>query len=387
MGNLLRKSIIKQRLICNILFSLGFCCSGHNLAFAKIKIGVIGPLSGDLATYGIPVKNGVELAVKEINAKGGILKQQVEVVALDDVCEANTAVSMANKIIGEKVIGVIGHLCSGATRAVLNVYKQAKVIVISPASTNPDLTLDKNSPHFFRTIAHDAAQANLQVNFIANKLKAKKVAVLHDHGTYGEGLAKLVKQGLDKSNPKIQVSLYDGIKAGQSDYIGILKKIKRQNVDAIVYGGYHPEAAKLVMNARSKTLRLSLPFISGDGVRDEKLIEIAGADAVGYYASAPTDTSGNVRAKNVTQAYQKNYRDKPGTFTMSAYAAVQALTQAVEMSQSIKYEKIKDTLQERSFDTPLGSIKFDQNGDIIGAGFVMYQVTKAGNKNQFTVVK
>ena len=71
MGNLLRKSIIKQRLICNILFSLGFCCSGHNLAFAKIKIGVIGPLSGDMATYGIPVKNGVELAVKEINAKGG----------------------------------------------------------------------------------------------------------------------------------------------------------------------------------------------------------------------------------------------------------------------------------------------------------------------------
>lgn len=353
----------------------------------SMKIGVIGPLSGDLATYGIPTKNGTELAIKNINKSGGVLNSKLELVALDDVCEPNTAVTTANKIIGEKVIGVIGHLCSGATRAVLDIYKQANVVVISPASTNPDLTLDEKSPNFFRTIAHDAAQANLQVDYIKNSLKAKNVAILHDHGTYGEGLAKLVKEGLEKQK-STKVSLYDGIKPGQSDYIGILKKIKNQNVDAVVFGGYHPEAAKLVMNARSKTLRLQVPFISGDGVRDNKLIEIAGKDSIGYLASAPVDTSSNSMSQKVTKEYEQTYKEKPGTFTLAAYAGVLALVEAVKAAKSTEYAKVREQLLKKTFTTPIGNISFDKKGDVIGSGFTMYKVESGSNgKGKFVMVK
>lgn len=357
-------------------------------AFAKtIKIGVIGPLSGDLATYGIPTKNGTELAVKNINKAGGVLNSKLELFSLDDVCEPNTAVTTANKIIGEGVVGVIGHLCSGATRAVLDIYKQANIVVISPASTNPDLSLDGKSPNFFRTIAHDAAQANLQVDYISNKLKAKNVAILHDHGTYGEGLAKLVKEGLEKQK-NTKVSLYDGIKPGQSDYIGILKKIKNKNVDAVVFGGYHPEAAKLVMNARSKTLRLQVPFISGDGVRDNKLIEIAGKDSNGYLASAPVDTSSNSMSQKISKQYEETYKEKPGTFTLAAYAAVVALAEAVKSAKSTEFSKVKEQLHKQNFATPIGSISFDTKGDVIGSGFTMYKVEAGSNgKGKFVSVK
>lgn len=357
-------------------------------AFAKtIKIGVIGPLSGDLATYGIPTKNGAELAVETINKAGGVLDSKIELVALDDVCEPNTAVTTANKIIGEQVVGVIGHLCSGATRAVLDIYRQANIIVISPASTNPDLSLDGKSPNFFRTIAHDAAQANLQVDYIRNNIKAKTVAILHDHGTYGEGLAKLVKEGLEKQK-LTKVSLYDGIKPGQSDYIGILKKIKNKQVDAVVFGGYHPEAAKLIMNARSKTLRLEVPFISGDGVRDNKLIEIAGKDSIGYLASAPVDTSSNSMSQKVSKSYEAKYKEKPGTFTLAAYAGVVALVEAVKTAKSTDFQKIKSQLHSMKFATPIGNISFDKKGDVIGSGFTMYKVEPGSDgKGQFVSVK
>ena len=382
----------------NLLLRLSFCISyalialtslnfTSNASAKSIKIGVIGPLSGDLATYGIPTKNGAELAVTNINKAGGVLSSKLELVALDDVCEPNTAVSTANKIIGEGVVGVIGHLCSGATRAVLDIYRQANIVVISPASTNPDLSLDGKSPNFFRTIAHDAAQANLQVDYISSKIKAKSVAILHDHGTYGEGLAKLVKEGLEKQK-KIKVSLYDGIKPGQSDYIGILKKIKNQKVDAVVFGGYHPEAAKLIMNARSKTLRLEVPFISGDGVRDNKLIEIAGKDSFGYLASAPVDTSSNSMSQKVTKEYEQTYKEKPGTFTLAAYAGVVALTEAIKSANSKDFNKIKEQLHKKNFATPIGSISFDAKGDVIGSGFTMYKVESgAKGKGQFVMVK
>ncbi len=148
-----------------------FAMSGTGLAQDTLKIGVAGAHSGDLASYGISGLNGVKLAVAEINAKGGVLGKQLEIIAEDDVCKPEVATNTATKLVSQKVPVVIGHICSGATKAALGIYKDAKILAISPSATNPDLTQSGDYPNFYRTIASDDAQAKLEVDFALNSQK------------------------------------------------------------------------------------------------------------------------------------------------------------------------------------------------------------------------
>ncbi|MGK0289292.1 MAG: branched-chain amino acid transport system substrate-binding protein [bacterium] len=360
----------KLTLIVLALFALIFAGCDQTPKSNTIKIAVISPFSGDLASYGISVRNAVRLAVEKINKKGGINGKKIELLEEDDVCDANTAADVANKVVSAGVKIVIGHLCSGATKAALPIYKQAKVIVISPASTTPDLTLKGGNPNFFRTIAHDAAQASLQVNFIVNKLKGKRVAVIHDKGSYGKGLATLVRNQL-KAKGK-EVVLFEGVTAGAMSYTSLILKIKQANVDTIAFGGYHPEASKIVKEAKEKGIVAN--FISGDGVKDPSFLKIAGSFAEGYYTSAPTDTKTLPMAKLVVKEYKEKFKKDIGTFTLQAYAAVNVIANAIQRTKSTDYIKLVNALRTESVSTPLGRISFDKNGDVIGAGFTMYQV-------------
>lgn len=365
-------NVLKSFIIFTIIFAFSV---GSGLAQKTIKIGVASPFSGDLASYGVPVKNAVMIAADKINDQGGILGRKIEILMEDDVCEPNTATSVANKLVASGVVAVVGHLCSGATEAALAIYRNANVIVISPASTNPDLTLSGKNPNFFRTIAHDAAQANLQVNFAVNNLKIKKAAVIHDKGTYGKGLAELVKAGLEKN--KVKVVMFEGITPGAVSYSALVSKIKRNKITskrntAVFFGGYHPEASKIVTEARKK--RSNANFISGDGVKDPSFLKIAGRYALDYYVSAPTDVTKVPMARRVSRAYKKRFGSDPGTFSLQGYSALLAIANAIEKSGSVKYNAVVKTLRSSRVGTPLGAISFDKNGDIVGAGFTMYQI-------------
>ncbi|MDQ7796341.1 MAG: branched-chain amino acid ABC transporter substrate-binding protein, partial [Spirochaetia bacterium] len=185
--------------------------SGAQNAFAAptIKIGVAGAHTGDLASYGLPSVNAAKLVVKNINDKGGINGQKVELVIEDDQCKPELATNAAAKLVSAKVVAVIGHICSGATKAALGIYKDSKIVTISPSATNPPLTQSGEYPNFFRTIAPDDAQAKLAATFLAKTLKLKKIAVLHDKGDYGKGFAELVKQYAEEYG--VQVPLFEGI--------------------------------------------------------------------------------------------------------------------------------------------------------------------------------
>ena len=172
---------------------------GSPFAADAIKLGVAGAHSGDLASYGLPTVKAAELVVNAINAKGGVLGRQVELLVEDDVCKPEVATNTAAKLVSQNVNAVIGHICSGATKAALGIYKDAKIIVISPSATNPDLTQSGQYPNFYRTIASDDTQARLEVDFAIGKLKVKKIAVLHDKGDYGKGLAEFAKKFIEES--------------------------------------------------------------------------------------------------------------------------------------------------------------------------------------------
>jgi branched-chain amino acid transport system substrate-binding protein len=242
---------------------------------------------------------------------------------------------------------------------------------MSPSATNPALTQSGDYPNFYRTIASDDAQAKLEVDFAINVLKVKKIAVLHDKGDYGKGLAEFAKGFIEKS-PKAEVVLYEGITPGAVDYSAVVQKIKRSRAEAVIFGGYHPEASKIVSQMRKK--RMKTYFISDDGVKDETFIKVARKYAEGVYATGPKDVSKNPMAIAATEAHKKAYGQDPGAFFLNAYAAALALLNGVEQAGSTDYNAVEKALRTQYVETPLGKIRFDDKGDAVGVGFSMYQV-------------
>jgi len=348
-----------------------FAVSGPAIAADTIKLGVAGPHSGDLASYGIPTIKAAELVVKKVNASGGVLGKKVELLVEDDVCKPEVATNTATKLISSKVDVVLGHICSGATKAALGIYKDSKIIAMSPSATNPGLTQSGDYPNFYRTIASDDAQARLEVDFALDVLKLKKIAVLHDKGDYGKGLAEFAKGFLEKDS-RAEVVLYEGITPGAVDYSAVVQKIKRSGAQAVIFGGYHPEASKLVSQMRKK--RMETIFISDDGVMDDTFIKVAKKYAEGVYATGPMDVSSNPMAMAANEAHKKAYGSDPGAFFLNAYAATLALLNAIEQAGSTDYDAVAKALKTKDVATPLGNIHFDERGDATGVGFSMYQV-------------
>jgi len=346
---------------------------GPLFAADAIKLGVAGAHSGDLASYGLPTVKAAELVVKEINAKGGVLGRQVELLVEDDVCKPELATNTATKLVSQNVNAVIGHICSGATKAALGIYKDAKLVVISPSATNPDLTQSGQYPNFYRTIASDDAQARMEVEFAIGKLKVKKIAVLHDKGDYGKGLAEYAKKFIEESK-KATVVLFEGITPGAVDYSAVVQKIKRADAEAVIYGGYHPEASSIVAQMRKKGMKIF--FISDDGVKDDTFIKVAQKYAEGVYATGPRDTTKNPLAISAIEAHKKAYGADPGAFFLNGVAATQAILNAMQKAGSTDYAAVGHALQTQFVETPLGKIKFDKRGDAIGVGFSVYQVRK-----------
>ncbi|MEE4240042.1 MAG: branched-chain amino acid ABC transporter substrate-binding protein, partial [Desulfopila sp.] len=333
--------------------------------------GVAGAHSGDLASYGLPSVNAAKLVIDKVNAAGGINGKKIELLVEDDVCKPEVATNTATKLVSAGVDVVLGHICSGATKAALPIYNNAGVLVMSPSATNPELTQSGDYPNFFRTIASDDNQAKVDVEFALNVLGYTKFAVVHDKGDYGKGFAEFAKKFLEESG-KAEVLLFEGVTPGAVDYSAVVNKISRSGAEAVIFGGYHPEASKIVSMMRKK--RLDTTFISDDGVKDNTFIKVAGADAEGVYASGPKDTASNPLAIAAVEEHKQVFGSDPGAFFDNAYAAALALVNAIEKAGSTDLDALKKALMTEKVDTPVGTISFDEIGDAIGVGFSVYKV-------------
>ncbi|MBN2332128.1 MAG: branched-chain amino acid ABC transporter substrate-binding protein [Deltaproteobacteria bacterium] len=336
-----------------------------------IRIGVAGPHTGDLAPYGIPTKEAALMVADQINAAGGVLGRQVEVLPLDDQCKPEIATNVATKLVSQNVAVVIGHICSGATKAALGIYKEAGIIVISPSATNPPLTQSGEYPNFYRTIAPDDDQGRLAATFVTGTLGARKVAILHDKGDYGKGFADFSKKFIEAGG-HAEVVMFEGVTPGAMDYSAVVQKVRRNKADAVIFGGYHPEASKLVSQMKKK--RVKIPFIGPDGIKGDGFLEIAGASAEGVYATGPMDVSRYEENRKAHADYVKRYGKEPGTFFDQGYAAMQAVLHAIETSGGTGYADLEKALKNTFVDTAVGTIRFDQKGDAEGVGFSVYQV-------------
>ena len=363
--------ISKNSLVTLATVALVMMIPVSTMAGDTIKLGVAGALSGDLASYGLPTVNAARLVVEEVNARGGVNGKKVELLIEDDVCKPEVATNSATRLVSQGVDVVLGHICSGATKSALPIYTAAGIILISPSATNPELTQSGKYPNFFRTIASDDMQARAEVDYALNVLGARKIAVIHDKGDYGKGLAEFAKGFIEKSG-KGTVALFEGVTPGAVDYSAIVQKIKQSQADAVIFGGYHPEASKIVSMMRKK--RMETPFLSDDGVKDDTFIRVAGKDAEGVYASGPQDNSKNPLAIAAIATHRKAYGSAPGAFFENAYAATLAILNAIGKAGSTDMTAVTRALQTEKVDTPVGTIHFDAKGDAVGVGFAMYQV-------------
>lgn len=353
------------------LFLLVFIGSVSSFAADTIKMGVAGAHSGDLASYGIPTVKAAELVVKKYNSNGGILGKKVELLVEDDQCKTEVAVNVATKLLTDGVNVVLGHICSGPCKSTLGIYETQGVIVMSPSATNTELTKGGKHNNFFRTIAPDDAQAKKQIDFILDRLKLKNIAIIHDKGDYGKGLAEFAKNFLSKDK-RGKLVLYEGITPGAMDYSAVINKVKRAKAEVLLYGGFHPEAAKLVQQMRKK--RMDTILISDDGVKDNTFIKVAGKYAEGVYATGPIDTTKNKMAIAAIEEHRKAYGADPGAFFLNAYAAAVALLEGIQKAGSTDFDAVSKALRANYFDTPIGKISFDERGDAIGVGFAVFQV-------------
>ncbi len=349
--------------------ALGLGLSGA--AHAQIKIGVGSPVTGNSAAFGAQVRNGVVQAVEDINKAGGVKGQTFELSTGDDASDPKQGVSVANKFASEGVKMVVGHFNSGVSIPASDVYLDAGIIQITPGSTNVKFT-ERGMWSTFRTCGRDDQQGAMAGEYLATKLKGKKIAFVHDKTPYGKGLAdETLKVFRAKGGKEV---LIEGINPGEKDYSALVSKLKQNGVDLVYFGGYYTEAGLIIRQMRDQGLKA--PLMGGDGMVDKELVAIAGPAAEGTLVTFPPDARKNPAAKDVVAAF-KAKGIEPDGYTLYAYAAVQILAKAVEATGSTEGEKLAAYLhQGKPTATAIGDIAYDKKGDITRPDYVIYEWKK-----------
>ena len=287
---------------------------------------------------------------------------------MDDKADPKEGILVANKLVSDGVVGVIGHLNSGVSIPTsTEVYSPNGVLMISPASTNPDLTEKGKQGWVFRTIGRDDQQGQVAAEF-ARKKGYKKVVVLHDKTQYGQGLADEFQKALG-TKPLV----YEALTRGDKDFHAILTKVKSQGPDLIFFGGVYPEAGLLAKQA--KEVGIKAPILTGDGVYDPQFVRIAGAGAAaGTYITFPRAP----KESGFVAEYKKRFGDL-GPYSGYTYDATRILLNAIKTAGSNDKEKIAAAVaQTKGFDGVTGTITFDSKGDLDKTSFIVWMVDKSG---------
>jgi branched-chain amino acid transport system substrate-binding protein len=343
-----------------------------SVATAQVKLGMAGPITGPSAATGAQMKNGVEQAVADINAAGGILGQKLTLAIGDDVSDPKQGVSVANKFVGDGIKFVIGNYNSSVSIPSSEVYNENGILQITPASTNPTFT-ERKLWNVFRTCGRDDQQGIVASDYIATKLAGKKIAVDHDKTTYGKGLADETKKGLNAK--KIREVLYEGINTGEKDYSAVVSKIKQSGADVVFFGGLYTEAGLLVRQMRDQGVKAVL--MGGDGIAAAEFGSVGGPGVEGSLMTFGPDPTKRPEAAAVVKALEAK-KINPESYTLYSYAAVQVIKQAAEKAKSLDPKKVADTIHSgMTFDTVLGKFSYNAKGDRQDADYVVYIWKKA----------
>ena len=336
-------------------------------AQAEITIATAGPMTGQYAIFGDQMKRGAEMAVKDLNAKGGVLGEQLKLEVGDDACDPKQAVAVANQMVNDEVVFVAGHFCSGSSIPASAVYNEEGILQISPASTNPQLT-EQGLENVFRVCGRDDQQGTFAGNYVVDNNVGSKVAIIHDKTPYGKGLADEFKRQLNSRG--VTETMYEAITAGDKDFTALITKMKNAGVDLIYLGGYHTEAGLIARQAKEQGIDATM--MSGDALVTDEYWAITGDTGQGTLMTFSPDPRKNEVAAPVVAEFEAAGYDPEG-YTLYTYAAIQVWAQAAEQAGSTDLDAVIDVLNGNQFETVLGTVSFDDKGDVKGAAYVMYE--------------
>ncbi len=305
-----------------------------------IKIGVNYELSGNVATYGQDSVKGVEMAIAEINAAGGVDGKKIEVVKYDTKSEPAEATTLATKLMTQdKVVTIIGPATSGSFKATIPVANPNEVPVVSGSATADDVTVmgGKVQEFAFRTCYSDSFQGTAMANYAANEKGAKTAAIVKDISSdYGKGLAESFKTTFEAAGGQIVAE--ESYSAGDTDFNAILTRLKGQQFDVIYIPGYYNEAGLIIKQARA--LGITAPIMGADGFDSPTLLDLAGADALNdvYFSNHYSNLDKDPKVQKFIADFKAKYNAEPGAFSALGYDT------AYFVADAIKRAETKDSL-------------------------------------------
>lgn len=354
-------------------------CSGAKESAGSsdsIKVGVNLELSGGVASYGESLKKGIDIAVAEINKKGGIDGKKLDLVEVDNKSEAAEATNGAVKLTSQdKVTAIIGAATSGDTVAQAQIANDTKTVLLTPSGTSPNVTVTdkgKLNDYVFRTSFIDPFQGTVAANFAAKELKVKNVAIFADSASdYAKGLAASFKETFEKEGGKIVAE--EAYVAKDTDFRATLTRIKSKNPEFVFIPGYYEEVGLIIKQARE--LGLNVPLMGADGWDSPKLVELAGADALNntfitnHYSSEDPDK----KIQDFVTTFKDKYNgEAPNAFNALGYDTVYLLADAIKRAGGTDTAKIKDELAKtKDLSLVTGVVSIDKNHNPIKSATVL----------------
>ncbi|HZF79696.1 MAG TPA: branched-chain amino acid ABC transporter substrate-binding protein [Rubrivivax sp.] len=362
---------------------------GTALAQDVVKIGHVGPTSGQIAHLGKDNENGARMAIEELNAKGvtiGGKKVKLELLAEDDAGDPKQGTAAAQKLVDSKVHGVVGHLNSGTSIPASKIYSDAGIPQISPSATNPKYTR-QGYKTTFRVVADDVHLGGTLGRYAAKDLKGKNIAVIDDRTAYGQGVADEFVKGVEAAGGKAVGREFTNDKA--TDFTAILTSLKAKNPDIVFFGGMDAVAGPMMR--QMKQLGINAKFMGGDGICTSELPKLAaGTMADGQVVCAEAGGVEGTAKKSLEDfnaAFKKKYNADVQVYAPYVYDAVNVMVAAMVKAGSSDPAKYLPVLAKTTGHKGVtGTISFDDKGDVKNGALTLYTY-KGGKREQIAVVR
>ncbi|WP_213234241.1 branched-chain amino acid ABC transporter substrate-binding protein [Caballeronia sp. NK8] len=364
---------MKPMKMAMLLACAAMLCNAAN-AQEVVKIGVAGPLTGSAAQSGKDDERGVRLAIDELNAKGFTIAGKpvkFQLISMDDQGDPKVGVNVAQKLVDDGVAAVIGHYNSGVSIPAARIYNDAHVVMMTGASSNPDLT-HLGYPYVFRLATNDNVMGGRMAVYASKVLGAQRAAVIDDRTAYGTGVADVFIKTAQKEGLQIVAREFSTDKS--TDFKAILTQIKSRNPQVVFYGGYYAQAATLARQMGE--LGVNATLVGGDGICSPEFDKLSAgvADKRMFCAQggAPLDTLPD--GKTFRARFKSAFSADVDTYAPAFYAATLVVADAMQKAGSAKPEVFVKALRDQSFTSILGPVKFDANGDWIDAPVTVYRL-------------
>lgn len=362
--------MMKKRLtfvtVLVLILSLVVGCSSTGGAnnSDEIRVGLNYELTGETATYGQGLVEGIELAFEEINNNGGVLGKKIKMIKIDNQSKATEATNVSTRLATrENVVVMLGPATSGNTKAAIPPAMQNKIPLISASATADDVTVDSNGnvkEYVFKTCFNDSFQGVMMAQFAFNDLQLRNVAILADSTSdYAQGLSKAFQETIEELGGKVLA--VEAYQAGDTDYKAVLTNLKGLNPEGLFVPGYYEDVGLIIRQARE--LGLNVPILGGDGYESPKLLEIAGASALNdiYYSSHYSSQDNSQEAVDFRESFKEKYGREPDAFNALGYDMAYLVADALERAGEADTEKLKEALEATDgFEGVTGVLSIDE---------------------------